>query len=59
MHADIHDKDFGDICPSDGSKLLEIDEKVRPIQCPRYIQALFAKTSSPLEETAAQHRLVN
>lgn len=58
MNADIHDRDFVGKCPSDSSKLIEIDEKIRPIRCPRCNQTLHVETSSPLEETA-KRSLVN
>jgi len=50
VHADIHNMGFEGKCPSDGSKLVEIDPEISPIKCPRCNNDLVAKVSSPLEE---------
>jgi hypothetical protein len=50
VYADIHDKDFEERCPSDGSKLIEIDETIPPVKCPRCNNELDMEVSGPLEE---------
>jgi RNase P subunit RPR2 len=50
VHADIHDKDFEGKCLSDGSELMEIDQKIRPIKCPRCNKDLVTEVNAPLEE---------
>ena len=50
VHADIHNKGFEGKCPSDGSKLVEINPEISPIKCPRCNNDLVVKVSSPLEE---------
>lgn len=50
VHADIHDKDFEDKCPSDGSELIKIDQKIPPTKCPRCNKDLVTEVSAPLEE---------
>ncbi len=51
IHADIHDKDFEDKCPSDGSKLIEINEAIPPVKCPHCNQDLVVEESRPLDES--------
>jgi hypothetical protein len=53
VHADIHDKDFEGKCPSDGSKLMEIDQEISPIKCPRCNKDLVTEVSAPLEERSS------
>ena len=50
VHADIHDKDFEERCPSDGSKLIEIDKTILPVRCPSCNKELVTEVSAPLEE---------
>jgi hypothetical protein len=50
VHADIHDKGFEGKCPSDGSKLVEINQETPPIKCPRCNKDLVTEVSAPLEE---------
>ena len=50
VHADIHYKGFEGKCPSDGSKLVEINPESYPIKCPRCNNDLVVEVSSPLEE---------
>ncbi len=50
VHADIHDEGFEGKCPSDGSKLMEIDQEIPPIKCPRCNEDLVMGVSAPLEE---------
>jgi DNA-directed RNA polymerase subunit RPC12/RpoP len=54
VHADIHDKYFEDECPSDGSKLIEIDQRILPIKCPHCNKDLVTEVSAPLEEQTRQ-----
>lgn len=52
MHADIHDKEFDDKCPSDGSELMETEE-MPPVKCPRCNHAsLITEQSRPMEESS-------
>jgi len=50
VHADIHDKSFEGKCPSDGSKLIEIDQQILPIKCPYCNKDLDVEVRAPLEE---------
>jgi len=50
VHADIHDKSFEGKCPSDGSKLIEIDQQILPIKCPCCNTDLDVEVRAPLEE---------
>lgn len=50
VHADIHDKGFEGKCPSDGSTLMEIDQEIPPIKCPRCNKDLVTEVSAPLGE---------
>jgi len=52
VHVDIHDKGFEDNCPSDGSKLIEIDIENRPIKCPQCNKDLVTGVSAPLQALA-------
>ena len=50
VHADIHYKGFEGKCPSDGSRLVEINQERSPLKCPRCNNDLETEVSSPLEE---------
>lgn len=50
VHANIHDKGFAGRCPSDESKLMEIDQEIPPIKCPRCNKDLVIEVNAPLEE---------
>ena len=50
VHTDIHYKGFEGKCPSDGSKLVEIDQKASPVKCPRCSDDLITEVTAPLEE---------
>jgi predicted RNA-binding Zn-ribbon protein involved in translation (DUF1610 family) len=54
VYADIHDKDFEERCPSDGSKLIEIDETIPPVKCPRCNKELVMEVSAPLQEQTSK-----
>jgi len=49
VHADIHDKEFEGRCSSDGSDLMEIEERF-PLKCPHCNNDLVMEMSAPLEE---------
>ncbi len=46
VHADIHDKDFRGMCPSDGTELEEVDP--RQTKCPRCGKELEVQEINPL-----------
>jgi hypothetical protein len=50
VYADHHDKSFEGKCRSDGSQLIEIDQEISPMRCPRCNNALVTNVNSPLEE---------
>ena len=50
VHADIHSRNFEGKCPFDGSTLVEIDQEIPPIKCPRCNKDLVTEVSAPLEE---------
>lgn len=50
VSADIHDKYFEGKCPSDGSKLVEINPEISPVECPRCTKELDVQVNAHLEE---------
>jgi hypothetical protein len=49
VSADINDKDFEGKCPSDRSKLMEMDQEIPPTKCPRCNKDLVTKLSGLME----------
>ena len=52
VHADIHDKDFEERCPSDGIKLEHVKQEMFHLECPRCGKELATVQSDPIRNIA-------